>query len=227
MRNFLTTSRSTSLLALAALCMTSCVSRHGAVGSSGVGTPVPGAPTPDATTTPVLQPPTPTPAETEEAASGRSSAVGKPAPDFTLPDAFERPTSLTRQRGKWLVLYFYPGDDTPGCTCQATEFTALLKKFDALNAKVIGVSPDSPATHQYFMRKYGLNFPLLSDPSHDVMRDYGAWLEVKEGPAAPGRVLRSTYLIDPGGKVAWHWPEVIPQGHAERVKEKLSQLSAS
>ena len=214
----------TSLLAGCATPSTQLDTTRGTVSTTGV------VVTPSTPTQPVARvpaPPTPSPEETEGAASERSGAIGKVAPDFTLPDASERPTSLSNFADQWVVLYFYPSDDTPGCTCQATEFTELLQQFDAMNAKIVGISPDSPATHAFFMRKYGLNFPLLSDQSRKVMTLYGAWLEMKEGPAAPGRVLRSTYLIDPKGKIAWHWPEVIPQGHAARIRTKLQELSSA
>lgn len=175
----------------------------------------------------VVAAPVPNPAEMEAAAAARSGAVGKPAPDFSLLTQDDRPLSLAGERGKWVVLYFYPADDTPGCTCQATEFTALLRDFTQRNAKVYGVSPDTPDLHRHFMKKYGLQINLLSDPDRGVMRQYGAWVDIPEGPAAPGRVVRSTYLIDPNGVVAAHWPEVIPQGHAERVMRRLGELSTA
>ncbi|MDW8263404.1 MAG: peroxiredoxin [Phycisphaerales bacterium] len=166
----------------------------------------------------------PPPQVTEAAASERSSAIGKPAPDFELLDQEERPVSLSALRGQWVVLYFYPADDTPGCTCQANEFTRLIQSFHHANAKVIGVSVDRPEIHRRFIRKYNLRIPLLSDPDRRVMREYGAWVDIPRGPAAPGMVIRSTYLIDPTGRIAWHWPEVIPQGHAQRVMDRLNAL---
>jgi len=160
----------------------------------------------------------------EAAASARSTAIGKRAPTFALPDENERMVSLDSLRGEWVVLYFYPADDTPGCTCQATEFTSLIKSFRRSNARVYGVSGDTPLVHQMFIAKYGLQIPLLSDPQRTVMREYGAWVDIPEGLLAPGRVIRSTFLINPDGIIAWHWPEVIPQGHAERVMQKLKAM---
>lgn len=166
----------------------------------------------------------PSPAVTEDAASARSTAAGRAAPVFSLPDQNAKPVSLADQRGKWVVLYFYPADDTPGCTCQATEFTKLLHEFNGSNAVIMGVSADTPESHRKFARKYDLKFPLLSDVKRDTMREYGAWVDMPKGLGAPGRVIRSTYLINPSGVVAWHWPEVIPQGHAQRVMDKLNAL---
>ena len=160
----------------------------------------------------------------EQAAARRSPLVGKKAAAFTLPNQDEQPVSLEDFRGQWVVLYFYPEDDTPGCMCQATEFTRILDDFFGLDAQVVGVSPDSPKSHRQFIKKHALAFPLLSDPSHDVMRQYGAWVDSGFGPGTEGRVLRTTFLIDPQGRIAYHWPEVIPQGHAQRVRNKLEEL---
>lgn len=171
-----------------------------------------------------IQPASPTPEETESAASARSTARGKPSIDFALPDPYGSTVRLGNLRGKWVVLYFYPADDTPGCTCEATEFTQLLTDLRMPNAAVIGISADSPESHARFALKYGLALTLLSDMDRTVMRKYGAWIDIPEGLGAPGRVIRSTYLIDPSGNIAWHWPEVIPQGHAFRVATRLAQL---
>lgn len=163
----------------------------------------------------------------EEAAAGRSSFAGSRAPQFTLPDENEQPVSLSDYRGQWVVLYFYPADDTPGCACQATEFTAILQKFHEQDAVVIGVSPDSPESHRLFAEKYDLKIKLLSDVDQKVMQRYGAWVDKQFGDQTHGSVVRSTVLISPDGKVAYHWPEVIPKGHAERVREKLAALKAA
>lgn len=161
-----------------------------------------------------------------EAAASRSSRVaGRAAPAFALPDHTGHNFRLADMRGKWVVLYFYPKDDTPGCVCQATEFTGLLTQFRYMNAAVIGVSPDTVKNHQHFREKYSLGITLLSDVDRKVMRAYGAWTDVRLGDQVTGRVIRSTYIIDPTGRIAWHWPEVIPKGHAERVKAKLDELS--
>jgi len=167
---------------------------------------------------------TPTPKEMEDAAAQRSPVESQPAPLFVLRDENGRPVSLTGLRGKWVVLYFYPKDDTPGCTCQATEFTELLFQFRDMNATVCGVSGDSCESHLAFIKKHDLGIPLLSDPSHETMRRYGAWVRSTLGSRSYERVIRMTYLIDSKGRVRYHWPEVIPTGHAERVRDKLAQL---
>ncbi len=168
--------------------------------------------------------PTPDPAAMEEAAARQSTVVGQPAPTFKLPDHNNKPFDLADQRGKWLVLYFYPKDDTPGCTCQATEFTDLLTRFHDLGARVVGVSADSWVMHQFFRTKYNLKIDLLSDTEHRVLSQYGAWVTARVGQSSVGRVIRSTFLIDPDGKIAYHWPEVIPEGHASRVRAKLESI---
>jgi peroxiredoxin Q/BCP len=142
--------------------------------------------------------------------------VGKPAPAFRLPDQNDQPVSLTEQRGKWVVLYFYPKDDTPGCTAEACEFTDSLKNFESLNAVVFGCSPDSPESHRKFIEKHDLKITLLSDEKRQVMSTYGAF----DGR----RVIRATVIIDPDGQIAHHWPTVKPRGHAAEVKAKLTEL---
>jgi thioredoxin-dependent peroxiredoxin len=150
--------------------------------------------------------------------------VGKPAPDFVLQDQSGRPSSLKDYAGKWVVLYFYPKDDTPGCTTEACEFTDGLKAFETLNAIVLGCSPDSPAAHMKFIAKHGLKLRLLSDPEHAVLTAYGAWGEKSMYGKKSVGVIRSTVLIDPKGKVAYHWPSVKAAGHAEAVRAKLGEL---
>jgi peroxiredoxin Q/BCP len=143
---------------------------------------------------------------------------------FTLQDQDGRNVSLADLRGKWLVLYFYPKDDTPGCTCQATEFTKLLQQFKSMNAAVVGISADPPEHHRIFIRKYKLALTLLSDPEHKVMEQYGAWTKTLFGDRTMGRVTRSSFIIDPQGIVRYHCAEVIPLGHAERLRRKLVEL---
>jgi peroxiredoxin Q/BCP len=162
----------------------------------------------------------------EEAASGRSQITNSPAPDFTLKDQDGKDVTLSKLRGQWVVLYFYPKDDTPGCTCEATEFSKLIGQFKGMNAKVCGVSADSIPTHKIFIQKYDLGISLLSDPDHKVMKSYGAWVETSLGEKQYERVIRSTLIVDPQGIIRYHWPEVIPKGHAERVGRKLAQLQA-
>ncbi|MFW5840164.1 MAG: peroxiredoxin [Planctomycetota bacterium] len=164
----------------------------------------------------------PSAAQMERAASRRSDWTGSQAPSLELPDQQGRMRSLADQRGRWVVLYFYPKDDTPGCTCQATEFTSLLMRFENLNAVVWGVSEDSPASHRRFVEKHDLQVTLLSDPDHNVMRAYDAWMDYSGRQG--GRAVRTTFLIGPDGTIRRHWPEVIPTGHAERVRDALADL---
>ena len=153
-------------------------------------------------------------------------SIGGAAPDFALLDAAGHETVLKDFVGMWVVLYFYPRDNTPGCTTEACEFTSALKDFDGLNARVLGVSPDSPESHRKFIEHYQLKFTLLSDPDHKAMEPYGAWgKKIKDGKETTG-VTRSTVIIDPKGKIACHWPNVSPKGHAEEVKKALDELQA-
>jgi len=170
---------------------------------------------------------TPTAGQMEAAAASRSAFVGQPAPEFALPNQHGETVHGSDLRGQWVVLYFYPKDDTPGCTCQATEFTALLWSFRDMNAVVLGVSSDSPQEHTKFIEKYDLKLDLLSDPDRDTMRQYGAWASVQHGSKKTERVIRSTVIISPDGVIAEHYPEVIPRGHAQRVRDRLRDLRAA
>jgi peroxiredoxin Q/BCP len=152
--------------------------------------------------------------------------VGKPAPAFTLPDQDGNKVALKDFAGRWVVLYFYPKDDTPGCTTEACEFTAGLAGFRGLDAVVLGCSGDSPESHRKFIAKHGLGLTLLSDSGHLVMEKYGAYGEkVLYGKKTVG-VIRSTVIIDPQGKVAHHWKSVKSAGHAAKVREKIAELRA-
>ena len=127
-------------------------------------------------------------------------------------------------KGQWLVLYFYPNDDTPGCTTEACDFTNGLKDFEKLDAAVVGCSPNSLESHKKFIAKYKLKVRLLSDPEHKAMTAYGAWGEkVLYGKKSIG-VIRSTVIVGPDGKVAHHWARVKAKGHADSVREKLKEL---
>jgi peroxiredoxin Q/BCP len=150
--------------------------------------------------------------------------VGAEAPAFELPDQDGVAVSLPSLRGSWVVLYFYPKDDTPGCTTEACEFSEGIEAFRELDAVVLGCSPDSPQKHRAFIAKHGLAVRLLSDPDHAVMEAYGAWgAKSMYGRTTMG-VIRWTVLIDPSGRVAFHWPKVKAAGHAEKVREKLAEL---
>jgi len=150
--------------------------------------------------------------------------VGAKAPQFSLPDQDGKNRSLKEFQGSWVVLYFYPKDDTPGCTKEACEFTEGIEAFRELDAVVLGCSPDSPERHRKFIAKYSLDLTLLSDPEHQVMARYDAWGEKTMYGKKTTGVKRSTVLIDPGGAVAWHWRSVKAAGHAEKVREKLTEL---
>ena len=150
--------------------------------------------------------------------------VGKSAPTFSLKNQDDQPVSLRDLAGKWTVLYFYPKDDTPGCTIQACEFTAGIKNFEKLDAKVLGCSPDSPESHRKFIAKHKLTIDLLSDPERETIKTYGAWGEKNLYGKVSEGVLRSTVIIDPKGKVARHWPKVSAKGHADEVRAALEEL---
>ena len=147
---------------------------------------------------------------------------GKAAPAFTLADAAGRKVSLKDLQGRHVVLYFYPKDDTPGCTKEACGFRDLWGEIEALGAVVLGVSPDSGASHQRFATKYGLPFTLLSDPDHGVMEAYGAWGEkTLYGKKSMG-VIRSTVWIGPDGRVKRRWRKVAKaEAHPAQVLEAL------
>jgi len=150
--------------------------------------------------------------------------VGTKAPEFALIDQNESKISLKDFKGKWVVLYFYPKDSTPGCTREAIGFTEHLKDYQKLDAVILGVSPDSAKSHCNFIEKEKLKIALLCDPEHKVLESYGAWgLKKNYGKEYLG-VIRSTFLIDPKGNVAAVWPSVKVDGHVEAVKEKLREL---
>lgn len=152
--------------------------------------------------------------------------IGKKAPTFSLPDENGDTLELSELAGSWVVLYFYPKDDTSGCTVEACEFTKGLSGFERLDAVVIGCSPDAPEKHKKFIAKHRLKIRLLSDPDHKVLEKYGAWGEKNLYGKTTMGVIRSTVLIDPEGKVAHHWPKVKAQGHADQVRSKLAELAA-
>ena len=155
-----------------------------------------------------------------------SIGEGKKARAFTLENEKNQKVRLSDFAGKWVVLYFYPKDDTPGCTIEAQDFTRDLKQFEKLGATVLGCSPDSVESHQKFIRKYKLSISLLSDPSHKMMGRYNAWGEKNMYGKITEGVIRSTVLIDPKGKVAKHWRRVSAKGHAESVQKTLTALSS-
>ena len=150
--------------------------------------------------------------------------TGKAAPAFTLPDQDGTAVSSDALRGRWVVLYFYPRDDTPGCTIEACEFTAALPDFRGLGAEVFGCSGDSAAAHTKFIQKHELGIRLLVDADKAVMKRYGAYGEkVLYGKPVVG-VIRSTVILAPDGTVAHHWKTVKAAGHAEHVRKRLAEL---
>ncbi|AFZ37881.1 Peroxiredoxin [Stanieria cyanosphaera PCC 7437] len=147
--------------------------------------------------------------------------IGQSAPNFTAKDQNGNLISLQDFANQWLVLYFYPKDNTPGCTSEAKEFSAYQNQFDQLNAKIVGVSPDSEISHGKFIDKHQLSIQLLSDPEHQIIDSYGVWrLKKFMGKEYMG-VVRSTFLINPEGKIAYIWDKVRVKGHVEAVLKKL------
>jgi len=149
---------------------------------------------------------------------------GKRAPAFSLTSDDGSKVRLADFKGQPVVLYFYPRDNTPGCTREACAFRDLAPRFKKLNAVVLGVSTDSVESHQRFRDKHSLNFPLLSDPDHKVAEKYGAWREkILYGKKSMG-IQRSTFLIDPTGAVAKVWKRVQVDGHDQEVLDALVAL---
>ena len=150
---------------------------------------------------------------------------GTKAPDFTLPAHDGTRFKLSSLKGGAVVLYFYPKDDTPGCTKEACGFRDTAAKLARLGAVVIGVSPDGPDSHERFRVKYKLPFTLLADVDHKVAEKYGAWREKNMYGKKTMGIARSTFLIDPAGRVAKVFKAVRAEGHAEQVLAALAELS--
>jgi peroxiredoxin Q/BCP len=154
------------------------------------------------------------------AADDALPAVGQLAPTFTLPSQDGSRIALDSFRGKWVVLYFYPKDMTPGCTIEAHNFQRDLSRFEGENAVILGVSVDSPDSHRQFCTKEGLTFRLLADPDHKVVEAYGSL-----GNFMGVRIAnRNTFLIDPHGKIVKVWTKVNPSHHSEEVLAALDEL---
>jgi len=151
-------------------------------------------------------------------------AEGSAAPDFTLPGAGGAQHSLADYRGRKLVLYFYPKDDTTGCTREAQDFTALADDFAAADTAVLGVSKDSVAAHDKFIGKYGLKVPLASDVEGAAVEAYGVWVEKNMYGRKYMGIERATFLIDRDGRVARIWRKVKVAGHAEAVLKEARAL---
>jgi thioredoxin-dependent peroxiredoxin len=147
---------------------------------------------------------------------------GDLAPDFSLRSDAGETVTLSRLRGRPVVLYFYPKDDTPGCTTQACSFRDAYGEFEDRGAVVLGVSPDTEASHVGFKAKHGLPFTLLADPDHEVAERYGVWVEKNQYGKKSMGIKRSTFVIDENGKVAKAMLGVKPDGHADLVLSALS-----
>jgi peroxiredoxin Q/BCP len=143
--------------------------------------------------------------------------LGQPAPDFTLPATDGREISLSALKGRKVVLYFYPKDNTSGCTAQAQDFQRLKEAFAAAETEIVGVSPDSVKSHDKFRRKYGLDFTLASDEDKALVSACGIWVEKRMWAHRYMGVERTTVLIDRDGRIARIWPKVKVPGHVEEV----------
>jgi peroxiredoxin Q/BCP len=146
---------------------------------------------------------------------------GTRAPAFTLKDQDGAEVSLRDYAGRRVVVYFYPQDDTPGCTKEACQFNDNLVAFEKAGVPVLGISPDPPESHREFRKKYGLSLRLLSDPSHAIMERYGAWGEKTLYGRTTTGVIRSTFLVDEQGRIARAWYNVRADGHAAKVLAEI------
>ena len=153
--------------------------------------------------------------------------VGTKAPAFSLPASTGEKISLqdfSGANGKNVVLYFYPRDDTPGCTTEACGFRDHIGRFQSTETAVLGVSTDTVESHQKFAAKFSLPFPLLADESHELAEKYGVWVEKNMYGKKSMGIQRATFLIDKAGKIAAVWPKVKVDGHVEEVAAKLAEL---
>lgn len=149
--------------------------------------------------------------------------IGDRAPDFTLNDQDNNKVRLKDFRGKFVILYFYPKDETPGCTQEACDFRDYSKDFERMNVVILGLSKDSEASHTKFIDKYGLPFSLLSDPDTKTMQRYGVWKEKNMMGKIGMGVIRSTFIIDPIGKIHNIYPKVKVAGHVAAVLKDLRE----
>jgi len=150
---------------------------------------------------------------------------GDPAPDFSLPDADDKPVTLMQFRGRRVIIYFYPAASTPGCTKQACDFRDILRQLQNAGLEVVGISPDPPAKLQKFRDEEGLTFPLLSDPDHRVLEAFGAWGEKSLYGKTVTGVIRSTMVVDASGQVEHAFYNVKATGHVAKLMRDL-KLSA-
>lgn len=153
--------------------------------------------------------------------STTSLQAGDPAPDFALPASDGAQVRLSDHAGRWVVLYFYPRDDTPGCTTEGQEFSAQAEAFAALDAIVLGISKDTLAKHEKFAAKRGITVPLLSDADDDTCARYGVWGEKQMYGKTFEGITRTTFLIGPDGMIEQVWPKVKVKGHVAEVLDAL------
>ena len=153
-------------------------------------------------------------------------AVGDLAPEVALPDDAGVIHRLSDQGGRWTVLYFYPKDDTPGCTVEACEFRDEMAAIGGRHADVWGVSPQGATSKRAFRDKFTLPFPLLADEQHQVAEAYGSWVEKENYGKTYWGTARTTFLIAPDGRIARVWPKVKPEGHAQEVLAAIDELAA-
>jgi len=152
--------------------------------------------------------------------------VNDQAPEFCLPNQDDVEICLRDLKGKWIILYFYPKDNTPGCTTEACEFTEAEADFSSLDAVILGVSADSTKKHRNFIEKQNLGITLLSDESTDMMQEYGVWQLKKNYGREYMGIVRSTYIIDPSGTIKAVFEKVRVKEHVAKVKAKLEELQA-
>jgi peroxiredoxin Q/BCP len=152
--------------------------------------------------------------------------AGSPAPAIEIPDERGTIHRLSDRLGRWTVVYFYPEDDTPGCTTEACQFRDLHDGITGLDAEVWGISPDGSGSHAAFRAKFDLPFTLLSDEDHAVADAYGAWQEKTNYGRTYWGIVRSSYLVDPDGTIARAWPKVKADGHAAEVLAALESAAA-
>lgn len=153
--------------------------------------------------------------------------TGDKAPEFTLPDQEGKEHSLSDYKAKWVLVYFYPKDNTPGCTIEACSMRDSIEDIRRGKAEVLGISVDSVKSHANFAGKYKLPFPILSDSEKEVVKKYGVWGKKKFMGREYTGISRTSFLIDPKGKIAKIYEKVKPLGHAKEVLEDLNTLSSN
>ena len=152
--------------------------------------------------------------------------IGDAIPDFCLPNQDEEEICFRDIKGHWIVLYFYPKDNTPGCTTEACDFTEALPDFTGMKAMILGVSPDTPKKHRNFIEKKDLKITLLADEEKELCKSFGMWQLKKFMGREYMGVIRSTFIISPEGTLAYKWEKVRVKNHVQEVKEKLAELQA-